>query len=74
MIVEGHTDNLGDKARNLALSRSRAAQVKEYLHDIQQDTTPADATAPRPGRFHNRRVDIVLVNELPADIIGDLSQ
>ena len=48
VIVEGHTDNLGDKARNLALSRSRAAQVKEYLHDIQQDTTPADATAPRP--------------------------
>lgn len=82
VIVQGHTDNLGDKQRNVELSQSRAEQVKQYLHDIQQiprqqmfargyaDTHPVASNNTETGRFDNRRVDIVMVHKLPAEMAG----
>ena len=83
-MVEGHTDNLGEKARNVVLSRERADEVKGYLHDIQQiprtqmftvgyaDERPIASNNNEEGRLQNRRVDIVMVNELPADVVSGL--
>ena len=79
VLVQGHTDNLGDKARNVTLSRERAEQVKRYLYDIQQipraqmyargyaDKDPIANNSHEEGRFNNRRVDIVMVHALPAE-------
>ena len=84
VVVEGHTDNLGEKARNVVLSRERADEVKGYLHDIQQiprtqmftvgyaDERPIANNSNEEGRLQNRRVDIVMVNELPADVVSGL--
>ncbi len=84
VVVEGHTDNLGEKARNVVLSRERADEVKGYLHDIQQiprtqmftvgyaDERPVASNNNEEGRLQNRRVDIVMVNELPADVVSGL--
>jgi outer membrane protein OmpA-like peptidoglycan-associated protein len=85
VIVEGHTDNLGDKEKNRALSQSRAEEVKSYLHDIQQiprvqmfavgyaDEKPIASNSTDDGRFHNRRVDIVMVNKLPTEVVRQVS-
>ena len=85
VIVEGHTDNLGDKARNVTLSRERAEQVRQYLHDIQQiprsqmyavgnaEARPIASNNSEAGRLENRRVDIVMVHALPAEAVEGLS-
>ena len=85
VIVEGHTDNTGDKARNVVLSRERADVVKGDLHDIQQIPRtqmftvgyaaehPIASNNTEEGRLHNRRVDIVMVNQLPPGVGGDLA-
>ncbi len=80
VIVQGHTDNLGEKARNVVLSQSRAQEVKQYLHDIQQipnlqmfargyaEQRPVASNNTEEGRFENRRVDIVMVHKLPPEV------
>jgi outer membrane protein OmpA-like peptidoglycan-associated protein len=85
VVVEGHTDNMGEKEKNLLLSQSRAAQVKQYLHDIQQiprtqmfamgyaDERPIASNGTEEGRLHNRRVDIVMVHELPPEVVSSVS-
>jgi len=65
--VEGHTDNTGSEAYNLALSQRRADSVKQHLVDggiaASLITTvgrgfsqPVDTNATREGRANNRRV------------------
>ncbi len=70
--IQGHTDNKGKAAANLALSQKRAEAVRQWLIDHLQ--TPADAmsakgygdTAPiasnkaEAGRSKNRRVDFAV--------------
>ncbi len=85
VIVQGHTDNLGDKARNVILSRERAEQVQQYLREIQQiprsqmyavgyaETRPVASNSSEAGRLNNRRVDIVMVHTLPAEVVEGLS-
>jgi outer membrane protein OmpA-like peptidoglycan-associated protein len=69
--VVGHTDRLGDKDYNLALSRRRAAAVKDLLvkrgvPEAFIETTshgeenPIVPTADNVGNAQNRRVEIVV--------------
>lgn len=67
--IEGHTDNQGNDASNLKLSKDRAKAVKDYLiaHGVDADhlssegygeTQPIDDNGTAEGRAHNRRVVI----------------
>jgi OOP family OmpA-OmpF porin len=66
-VVEGHTDNVGADAYNLALSQRRADAVRKYLIDkgvaadrLQTkglgETQPEADNATADGRAQNRRV------------------
>jgi len=71
ILIEGHTDNVGAAASNLALSDARAAAVKAALvSDFGADgarittkgfgdTKPAGPNTTAVGRAQNRRVEIV---------------
>lgn len=70
--LEGHTDSTGDAAKNLQLSKDRAAAVKDYLiaKGISADrlssegfgiTKPIATNKTVAGRAENRRVEIILV-------------
>lgn len=72
IVIEGHTDNIGDNSTNQALSENRAKTVREYLHSIASQTFTYDRMQSigygedRPiadngtdeGRARNRRVTI----------------
>ena len=68
--IEGHTDNVGDKAANLKLSTARAAAVAAWLTgkgiDAGRlstaglgDTQPVADNATEDGRARNRRVVLI---------------
>jgi OOP family OmpA-OmpF porin len=71
LLIEGHTDNVGTPASNLALSGRRAAAVRQALIDIYKidgnrlttvgvgDTVPAAPNTTPEGRQQNRRVELV---------------
>lgn len=71
ILIEGHTDNVGSPASNLALSDARAAAVKAALvTDFgiaadrittkgMGDTKPAVPNSSAVGRAQNRRVEVV---------------
>jgi len=71
ILIEGHTDNVGNAASNLALSDARAAAVKAALvSDFGidgdrittkgfGDTKPAVPNTTPEGKAQNRRVEIV---------------
>jgi outer membrane protein OmpA-like peptidoglycan-associated protein len=71
ILIEGHTDNVGSPASNLALSDARAAAVKatlaaDYGVDGARittkglgDTKPSVPNTTSAGRAQNRRVEIV---------------
>jgi outer membrane protein OmpA-like peptidoglycan-associated protein len=70
MLVAGHTDNVGAKEMNLALSRQRAESVVAWLtsHGVDKvrlapagfgDTRPLADNKDEEGRQKNRRVDLV---------------
>ncbi|RSZ55565.1 OmpA family protein [Massilia atriviolacea] len=72
LSVEGHTDNVGDKARNIALSRERAQAVVQALVSDGIDGARLTAAGHGPdkplmdngseeGRAKNRRVELVKV-------------
>jgi outer membrane protein OmpA-like peptidoglycan-associated protein len=72
MLVAGHTDNVGAKEMNLALSRQRAESVIAWLasHGVDKtrlvpagfgDARPVAPNADEEGRQKNRRVDLVKV-------------
>lgn len=69
--IHGHTDNTGDDAMNLDLSKRRAASVKKYFMDKSIDgsrlfpegygeTKPITTNDTPEGRQQNRRVEIKL--------------
>lgn len=69
--IEGHTDNVGDAASNLALSERRAGAVRTYLvgqggiEDARLQvkgfgqTKPVSSNDSAEGRQNNRRVELV---------------
>ena len=70
ITVEGHTDNVGAKAANQALSQKRAESVVAWLgaHQINRarlsaagfgDTKPLQDNGTEEGRLKNRRVELV---------------
>ena len=71
ILIEGHTDNVGDDAANQTLSDKRAAAVKAYLvaaYSIDQarletkgfgETKPVGSNDTPEGRQNNRRVELV---------------
>ena len=71
ILIEGHTDNVGSPASNLALSDARAAAVKtalvgEFGVDGARittkglgDTKPSVPNTSSAGRAQNRRVEVV---------------
>lgn len=71
LLIEGHTDNVGDDASNQTLSENRAASVKSYLvanHKIDAarleskgfgETKPVSGNDTAEGRQNNRRVELV---------------
>lgn len=71
ILIEGHTDNVGSAATNLALSDQRAAAVKaklvaDFALDPSRittkglgDTKPSAPNTTAAGRSQNRRVEIV---------------
>lgn len=71
IVVEGHTDSVGQRAYNMDLSEKRAMSVREYLvnHGLPAEIVRAQGFGPdRPiadngspeGRANNRRVEIVV--------------
>lgn len=73
LLVEGHTDDEGGFQHNMALSRDRAAAVKEHLvreHGVDParletiglgPTQPVTSNDTEDGRAENRRVELVRI-------------
>lgn len=70
----GHTDNTGDAAENLSLSRGRATVVKDYLvsNGIADgrltvvgygQTRPLDTNDTEEGRMMNRRTEFKIISQ-----------
>jgi outer membrane protein OmpA-like peptidoglycan-associated protein len=77
--INGHTDNVGEPASNLELSKQRAAAVATYLSNRGVaaarlrpsglgDTIPADSNETEKGRRKNRRVEVSVLNKLAPSI------
>jgi flagellar motor protein MotB len=71
--ISGHTDNAGDKKKNLLLSKQRAESVVAYLvkkgipktrllAEGYGDSKPMADNATEEGKAKNRRVEVELVN------------
>lgn len=71
VVIEGHTDNLGQEAANLVLSRNRAEVIKTELIKrgvkanrieikAMGSTAPMASNDSAEGRAKNRRIEIVI--------------
>ena len=77
LVIEGHTDANGKADENMKLSQQRAEGVHAFLNEVFRipneqlhsigygETRPIANNATSAGRYKNRRVDIVLMNERP---------
>lgn len=72
IAIQGHTDNVGNDAANLALSTDRAFSVYDYLMDLGIDkehmqfkgfgeTKPVATNDTEAGRLQNRRTEFVIL-------------
>lgn len=73
--IAGHTDNVGDDASNLKLSKARADAVKKYLVDKGKiaasriiangygEALPVATNATEEGKAKNRRTEVLVVKE-----------
>ena len=71
--IEGHTDNVGSLASNMALSHDRALAVSTFLTDLGIDAArleilgrgpnePVADNATEEGRATNRRVQVMVLD------------
>ena len=74
LLIEGHTDNVGNRNNNLTLSKNRSTAVKTYLQgkgiDGKRITVkyygpdkPIADNATEEGRQRNRRVEMKVIFE-----------
>jgi outer membrane protein OmpA-like peptidoglycan-associated protein len=75
VVIEGHTDNIGNDAYNQNLSAQRAQAVRQYLianmglseNRIQSigfgESRPIANNESEEGRMQNRRIDVVIVRQ-----------
>ena len=73
ILVEGHTDNVGNPVSNQQLSEKRAQSVKDWLvisSNVPEgrfevkgfgDTKPIADNQTEDGKAKNRRVEIILI-------------
>src|SRR3546814_8705084 len=72
VVVEGHTDNVGNDSYNLKLSKQRARAVEDYALSLGVDpgrltskgygeVQPIASNETETGRQDNRRVQFVIV-------------
>jgi outer membrane protein OmpA-like peptidoglycan-associated protein len=77
VVIEGHTDSLGSRKKNLELSGARGWTVYSYLvkHGIEPSRLSVQGFGPdKPiasnrtasGRAQNRRVEIIILKKTPA--------
>jgi outer membrane protein OmpA-like peptidoglycan-associated protein len=70
--VSGHTDNVGDKQKNLELSEARAKSVMQFLIENRIDATrlsfkgfgdtkPIDTNDTAQGKANNRRTEFKIL-------------
>jgi outer membrane protein OmpA-like peptidoglycan-associated protein len=75
LIVEGHTDDVGDDSYNQELSEERAREVREYLLSQRilpervisrgfGESRPIASNDTKEGRQQNRRVEIVIEDDV----------
>ncbi|MGI9258310.1 MAG: OmpA family protein [Gammaproteobacteria bacterium] len=76
LIIEGHTDSYGSDGTNMALSRTRAEAVGDYLGTVFNipsfrisavgygETRPIANNETPQGRTRNRRIDILIEPQL----------
>ena len=74
IIVEGHTDSVGNEDYNMRLSQDRAATIAKLLVDRvpmpsdkvipmgKGETSPVDSNETKAGRANNRRVELRVVH------------
>ena len=76
--ISGHTDNIGNAGNNLALSKARAAAVRDWLQTNAPsgfpegrvrvrafgDTQPVADNHSAEGRARNRRVEVALIKTM----------
>ena len=74
ILVEGHTDGVGDAGSNLRLSEKRATAVMQYLRQIGGYSAerinavgygaerPVASNDSQEGRAKNRRIDVVIMH------------
>jgi outer membrane protein OmpA-like peptidoglycan-associated protein len=79
IVVSGHTDNRGSDAINLKLSTERGQKVANFLTEVGQidvgriesngfgKTKPVASNDTSEGRAANRRVEILIVNNVEAE-------
>jgi outer membrane protein OmpA-like peptidoglycan-associated protein len=72
VVIEGHTDSIGNKTKNAKLSKDRAQAVREYLISIDAipstkieaigsgEQKPIASNKTPTGRAQNRRVDVLI--------------
>ena len=74
IMIQGHTDDLGDDAKNLALSEYRAKQVMQYLVSVGIEASrissqgfgekkPKFPNTSSENRAKNRRTEFLLISE-----------
>jgi len=78
LTIEGHTDSTGKLSTNQRLSEKRASSVKSYLMNqgvapsqmITQgyaDAKPVASNDTAEGKLQNRRVEVIIVQEVPVE-------
>lgn len=71
ILIEGHTDSVGEENYNLTLSRNRSAAVKDYLGNLGVassrmssigfgESSPIASNDSESGRAQNRRVEVAI--------------
>ncbi len=71
ILIEGHTDSIGDEAYNMDLSEDRAQSVSDYLEDLgikgkrlitngYGESQPVADNDTEEGRQKNRRVEVAI--------------